>query len=138
MRDLQPFVGSMTLAYRKGALIEADPLSRRPNFVPQAIVPLFWDGEVPSDRKLRRKSQLLFEDAHLNLLTVNALHLSLEFADLIREGHSQDSFYGDEGEWTKDSRIEVRVGYFQRLDRLCIPRNCELRLRLYTELNTRS
>jgi hypothetical protein len=120
LRDLQPFMGSMTLAYRKGALKEADPLSRRPDFVPQATVPLFWDGEVPSDRELRRKSQLLFEDAQLNLLTLNALQLSPEFADLIREGYYQNSFYGDEGEWTKD--------------RLCIPQNFELRLRLITEL----
>jgi hypothetical protein len=50
----------MTLAYRKGALNETNPLSRRPDFVPQANVPLLWDGEVPSDRELRRKSQLLF------------------------------------------------------------------------------
>jgi hypothetical protein len=53
----------MTLAYRKGALNEADPLSQRPDFVPQATVPLFWDGEVLSDRELRRKSLLLFEGA---------------------------------------------------------------------------
>jgi hypothetical protein len=98
----------MTLAYRKGALNEANPLSRRPDFVPQATSPLFWDGEVPSDQELRRKSHLLFEDAHLNLLIVNALKQSPEFADYIREGYSQDSFYGDEGEWTKDSRIEAR------------------------------
>jgi hypothetical protein len=56
MRDLQPFVGSMTLAYRKGALNEADPLSWRPYFVPQATFRLFWDGDVPSYRELRRKS----------------------------------------------------------------------------------
>ena len=129
----------MTLAYRKGALNEAGPLSRRPDFVPQATVPLRgWDGEVPSDRELRRKSQLLFEDAQLNLLTVNALQLSHEFADLIREGYSQDSFYGDEGEWTKDSRIEAIAWYFWRLDRLCVPRNFELRLRLITELHESS
>jgi hypothetical protein len=109
LRDLQPFAGSMTLAYRKGVVNEADPLSRRPDFVPHATVPLCWDGEVPSNRELRRKSQPLLEDAQLNLLTVNALQLSLEFADLIREGYSQDSFYGDEGEWTKDSRIEARA-----------------------------
>jgi hypothetical protein len=30
LRDLQPFVGTMTLAHRKGAMNEADPLSRRP------------------------------------------------------------------------------------------------------------
>jgi hypothetical protein len=52
LRDLQTFVGSMTLAYRKGALNEDYPLSRRPDFVPQVTVPLFWDGEVPSDREL--------------------------------------------------------------------------------------
>jgi hypothetical protein len=101
----------MTLAYRKGALNEAYPLSRRPDFVPRATVPLLWDGEVPSYRELvRRKSQLLFEDAQLNLLIVNALQLSPKFADLIREGYSHDSFYGNEGEWTKDSRIEARDG----------------------------
>jgi hypothetical protein len=76
LRDLQPFVGSLTIAYRKGALDEADPLSRRPDFVPQATVPLFWDGEVPSDRELRRKSQVLFDEGQLNLLTDNALQLS--------------------------------------------------------------
>jgi hypothetical protein len=133
LRDLQPFVGAMTLAYRKGALNEDDPLSRRPYFVPHATVPLFWDGEVPSNRELRRKSQLLFKDAQLNLLTIHALQLSLEFADLIREGYSQDSFYGDEGEWTKDSPIEAREGCFWRLNRLCIPLNSELRLRLITK-----
>jgi hypothetical protein len=138
LRDLQPFVGSMTLAYREGALNEADPLSRRPDFVPHATIPLFWDGEVPLDRELRRKSHMLLEDAQLNLMTVNALQLSLEFADLIREGYSQDSSYGDEGEWTKDSRIEARVGYFWRLDRLCIPRKSELRLGAITELHESS
>jgi hypothetical protein len=53
-------------------------------------------------------------------MTVNALRLSREFADLIREGYSQDSFYGkNKGEWTKDSRIEAIDGYFwRRLDRL--------------------
>jgi hypothetical protein len=60
----------MTLAYRKEAMHEANPLSRRPDFVPQATVPLFWDSEVPSDPKLRRKSKLLLEDAQLNLMTV--------------------------------------------------------------------
>jgi hypothetical protein len=77
----------MTLAYRKGALNEADLLSRRPDFVPHAIVRLFWDGEVPLDTHLRRKSQPLLNNAQLNLLTANALRLSREFADLIREGH---------------------------------------------------
>jgi hypothetical protein len=76
LRNLQPFVGSMTLAYRKGALSEADPLSRRPDFVLLATFPLSWDGEVLSDQELPRKPQLLFEDAQLNLLTVNALQLS--------------------------------------------------------------
>jgi hypothetical protein len=51
MRDLEPFVGTMTLAYRKGALHEFDPLSRRQEFVPQATIPLFWNGEVPTDTK---------------------------------------------------------------------------------------
>jgi hypothetical protein len=59
MRDLQPLVGSMTLAYRKGSMNEVDPLGRRPYFIPciaMATFPLFWDGEVPSDSELRPKS----------------------------------------------------------------------------------
>jgi hypothetical protein len=55
-RDLHLFVGTMTLTYRKGAMNEADPLSRRPYFVLVATVPLFGDGEVPSCTYLRRKS----------------------------------------------------------------------------------
>jgi hypothetical protein len=60
------------------------------------------------------------------------MQLSHEFADLIRKGYSQDTFYGDESEWTKDIRIEAIYGYFWRLDRLCVRRNYELRLRLIT------
>jgi hypothetical protein len=81
---------------------------------------------------------LLIEDAQLNLMTINALQLRHEFADYIREGYSQDSFYGDEGEWTKDSWVEAIAGHFWRLDRLCIPRNSELRLRLITEMHESS
>jgi hypothetical protein len=55
LRDLQPFVGTMTLAYGKKALNEEDPLSRRLDFVPQAKVKFLWDGEVPPDACLRRK-----------------------------------------------------------------------------------
>jgi hypothetical protein len=128
VRNLQRFLGTMTLAYRKGAISEGDPLSRRLGFVPQATSRLFWDGEVPSNANLRRKSQPLLEDAHLNLTNVNALRLSHEIVDLNRERYSQDSFYGDEGEWTKDNRIEAIVGYVWRLDRRCVPRNSEFRL----------
>jgi hypothetical protein len=74
-------------------------------------------------------------------MTSNASQLSLEFADLIREDYSQDSCYGDEGEWTKDSRIEARARYFWRLDRLLaprIPQNSELRLRLIAKLHESS
>jgi hypothetical protein len=91
---------------------EAGPLSRRLDFVPKATFPLFWDGEVPSYANLRRKSQPVLNDAQLNLMNVNALWLSHEFAHLIREAYSQDSSYGDECEWTKNSRIKNKDGYF--------------------------
>jgi hypothetical protein len=71
-------------------------------------------------------------------MIVNALRLSHELVDLIREGYSQDSVYGDEGEWTKDSRIEAIAGYFWRLDRMCVPRNSELRERSISELRDSS
>jgi hypothetical protein len=63
-----------------------------------------------------------------NSMTVNALRLSLDIADLIREGYSQYLFYGDEGEWTKSSRIEAIALCFWRLDRMCVLRNYELRV----------
>jgi hypothetical protein len=86
LRDLQPFVGSITLAYRKGTLNQAHLLSRRPKFVPRATIPLFWDGEIPSYAELRRKSQPLLENPQLNVRIINALRLSHEFVDLVREG----------------------------------------------------
>jgi hypothetical protein len=39
----------MTLAHRKGAVNEVDPLSQRPNFVPRATVTTFGDGEVTTE-----------------------------------------------------------------------------------------
>jgi hypothetical protein len=71
---------------------------------------LFWDGKVPPDAELRRKSQANLKDALLNSMIVNALRVSPEFVDLLREGYSKDSFYGDEGEWTKDNWIESKDG----------------------------
>jgi hypothetical protein len=94
LRDLQRFVGSRTLAYLKGAMNEDDPLSRRPYLIPQATVPLFWDGEVPSHTELRRKSQPLLEDEKLNLLNVNALRLGHEFVDPVCDGTPKTNFMG--------------------------------------------
>jgi hypothetical protein len=51
-----------------------------------------------------------------NSMIVNALQLSYELADFIREGYSQNSFHGDEGGWTNESRTEAISGYFWRLD----------------------
>jgi hypothetical protein len=69
-------------------------------------------------------------------MIVYALRLSHEFVDLIRERYCRNSVsYGDESEWTKDSQIEAKAGYFWLLDRLCVPRKSELRLRLITELH---
>jgi hypothetical protein len=69
-------------------------------------------------------------------MTVNALRLGLEFADLTREGYSQDSFHEDMGVWTRDGRIEAITEIFCRLDRLCAPRNFALRLRLILSCTT--
>jgi hypothetical protein len=46
LRDLQPFVGTMILAYRKEAMNEANPLSRRPDFVSRATIHEGWHGSV--------------------------------------------------------------------------------------------
>jgi hypothetical protein len=92
-------------------LNEADSLSRRLNSVPEAKISLSWDGEVPPYANLKRKSQPLVNDSQSNVMIANALQLNLKLVDLIREGYSQDSFYyGDEGEWMKDIRIEASDG----------------------------
>jgi hypothetical protein len=46
LRDLQQFLGTMILAYRKGAMNETDPLSRRPYFVSHATIHEGWRGSV--------------------------------------------------------------------------------------------
>jgi hypothetical protein len=79
MRDLQPFVGTTTLAYLKGALNEADPLCRR-------RLDSVSHAPFPSHLDLRRKFQPLSKDAQLISIIVNALRLSHEFVDLVREG----------------------------------------------------
>jgi hypothetical protein len=78
----------MMLTCRRGALDEADPLSRRHDTVPHATFSLFWDGN------LRWKSQSWLKDPQFNLLTLIAMRLSHDFADLIRDGYSLDSFHG--------------------------------------------
>jgi hypothetical protein len=57
-----------------------------------------------------------------------------KFEVLVRQGHSQDLFYGDKGEWTRDNRIDVKVGYFCALI-LCAPRKSELLLRFSSGLH---
>jgi hypothetical protein len=102
---------------------------------PPSTTPLLWDGDVPSNAYLRRKSHPMLHDEQLNSRIVNALRLSHELVDLIREEYPHDSSYGDEGEWTKDSRIKARIWHFWRLDRMCVPRNSKLRLRLIFEVH---
>jgi hypothetical protein len=97
---------------------------------------MFWDGEIPSEEiKLRLQSQSMLNDAQLNLTMVYALRLSHELVDLSRQGDFQDMFYGDESGWTRNNQINARDVYFWRLDRFCVLRQCELRLRLIFELH---
>jgi hypothetical protein len=62
-------------------------------------------------------------------MIATALLSGPKLAYLIREGYFQLSFYGDDGEWTKDRRIEAIDGYLWHLDRMHVPRNSELRLK---------
>jgi hypothetical protein len=87
-------MGMVTLGYRKGALNEVHPFSRRLDFVPHATVPLFWDGEVPSYTYLRWKSKPLFNDAQLNPIVVNALRLILSSLISFARGTPKTRFMG--------------------------------------------
>jgi hypothetical protein len=62
-------VGTMTLANRKGAMNEANPLRPRPNLVPHDTIPLFWDGEVQRDANLQPKSKPFFNKRAIIALT---------------------------------------------------------------------
>jgi hypothetical protein len=65
----------------------------------------------------------LLDYTHLySTSSVDVLQLSHGFAHLIGEGCSQSSFYGDDCDWTRDSRIDVKDGYFWRLNRICVSR----------------
>jgi hypothetical protein len=58
VRDLHPFTGTMTLAYRKGSKNEVDPLSRRADCYAQPSLPLFWNSDMPHSFDPREQSQL--------------------------------------------------------------------------------
>jgi hypothetical protein len=58
VRDLQLFMGAMTLAYCKDSKTEAYTLSRRADFYAQPSLPLFWDCDVPHHVNPREQSQL--------------------------------------------------------------------------------
>ena len=52
MEKLTPYANLMRILYRKGILNEADPVSRRPDFLPidnlyKPDESLWWDGNVP-------------------------------------------------------------------------------------------
>jgi hypothetical protein len=93
-----------------------------------------YDGASIYDKSHSRS----YKTRNRKSLIVDAWRLSPLFADLVREGYSRNLFYGDEGEWTRDSRIKARAAYFWRLNRLCVPRNFELWLRLISELHEKS
>jgi hypothetical protein len=56
VRDLPPFVGAMTMAYRKGSRNEACPLRLHAEFYAQANRLLLWDGDVPQSVSPRGQS----------------------------------------------------------------------------------
>jgi hypothetical protein len=56
VRNLQPFTGAVTLAYRKGSINQSNSLSRQVDFYTQANFPLFWDIDVPQSGNHRKQS----------------------------------------------------------------------------------
>jgi hypothetical protein len=68
-------------------------------------------------------------------MTVDALQPTFEFANRVREGHSQELFMGTRVIGTKGSHIDERDMYFWRPEFLCFPRFSELRQCLVAELH---
>jgi hypothetical protein len=58
-------------------------------------------------------------DDNSTRLSVDVPHLHPELVEMVRLGYTIDSFYGDEGQWTKGGlHIVARDGYFWRNARL--------------------
>jgi hypothetical protein len=51
-------------------------------------------------------------DDDLRSLTVDVMQLHPELSEMVRLGYTKDSFYENEGEWTKCGQIIARDGCF--------------------------
>jgi hypothetical protein len=130
-RDLQPFTDATTLAYRNGSRNEANPLSRRADFHAHASHALLWDGDVSQYVNLREHSHLpRNHDApmaspnlrhDLSSLSAHFMRIYQKLSEMVRLGNTKDSFYVNDGEWTKGGQIIARHVCFWRNARLSIP-----------------
>ena len=123
VRDLQPYVGSISLAYRKGKWNEADPLSRRPDFKPISFGGLYWTGDVPDAAGTLLCTHHPYRAAELSTLTANTLSLDNDFLDSIKTGYVADSFYSTNGGWIESGHVVYHDGLYWRHGRLCLPNN---------------
>lgn len=119
VRDLQPYVGSISLAYRKGKWNEADPLSRRPDFRPLSFGGIYWTGDVPDTHECMQSPQ----NAVLSTMHASKLMIDDDILDSIKVGYGADSFYSSDGGWKESGHVVQTDGLFWRHGRLCLPNN---------------
>ena len=82
-----PYVNLMRILYRKGILSEADPVSRRPDFLPidNLYMPdesLLWDGKVHGIDTNGNNPALLA------LSTLEALKVDNDFLSILKGAYS--------------------------------------------------
>mmetsp|Transcript_32607 Transcript_32607/g.82239 ORF Transcript_32607/g.82239 Transcript_32607/m.82239 type:complete len:736 (-) Transcript_32607:576-2783(-) len=134
VRDLQPLVGSISLAHRKGKWNEADPLSRRPDFKPIGFGGLYWTGDVP-DAAESLVSEHRPCTAVLSAVSASSLSLDDNILHLIKAGYAEDAFYSLWGGWKQSGHVVEHDGYFWRHGRLCIPTNRDTINKILYELH---
>jgi len=108
VEKLMPYANYMRIVYRKGTENEADPVSRRPDFLS-----IWWDGDVPENNEF--------------LLVLNATEACIDEAVVqqLLAGYAANQYFSENGRWRRDKLTRSDNGFFFYHGRLVIPRNAD-------------
>ena len=92
VEKLMPDANMMRILYKKGILNEADPVSRRPHFLPiinmyRPDESLWWDGKVPEIDTNGNGHALLA------LSTLESLNVADDFMSNLKRAHSTCAYW---------------------------------------------
>jgi hypothetical protein len=122
VEQLMPYANEMRILYRKGILSEADPVSRRPDFLQIDLYiledSLWWDGNVPD---------IIYngsEHALLALITFQELNVDDDFLSQSEGAYSSCNYFSDENIGRRKRQLIEKSsdGLFRYHHRVVIPR----------------